>query len=90
MNVEVEVINETMYGLPSYETEDSAGMDLRANITESITLKPLERHLFPTGIKIGLPKGYEAQVRSRSGLALKNGVIVCNSPGTVKLKKVCA
>lgn len=71
--------------LPAYETAQSAGMDLRAAITEgeTITLKPLERTLVPTGLAIALPDGYEAQVRPRSGLAAKNGVTVANSPGTV-------
>jgi len=69
--------------LPSYATADSAGMDLIAAINEAITLKPLERKVIPTGIAIGLPKGYEAQVRPRSGLALKNGITVANAPGTI-------
>ena len=69
--------------MPTYATEQSAGMDLRANIEESIVLKPLERRLIPTGLHIALPKGYEAQVRPRSGLALKKGITVLNSPGTI-------
>ena len=69
--------------LPQYATPQSAGMDLRANIDESVTLQPLERHLFPTGLRISLPEGYEAQVRPRSGLALKHGITVLNSPGTI-------
>lgn len=69
--------------MPQYATPQSAGMDLRANIDESVTLQPLERHLFPTGLRISLPEGYEAQVRPRSGLALKHGITVLNSPGTI-------
>ena len=69
--------------LPQYATEQSAGMDLRANLDAPITLKPMERRLIPTGLHIALPKGYEAQVRPRSGLALKKGITVLNSPGTV-------
>ena len=69
--------------MPQYATEQSAGMDLRANLEEPIVLKPMERRLIPTGLHIALPKGYEAQVRPRSGLALKKGVTVLNSPGTV-------
>ena len=81
--LEVKVINKGHQPLPQYATEQSAGMDLRANITESITLHPLERRLIPTGLHIALPKGYEAQVRPRSGLALKHGLTVLNSPGTI-------
>jgi len=69
--------------MPAYATGLSAGMDLRANLSEPITLKPLQRCLVPTGLFIALPKGYEAQVRPRSGLALKKGVTVLNSPGTI-------
>ena len=69
--------------LPQYATPQSAGMDLRANLEEPITLKPLERRLIPTGLHIALPAGYEAQVRPRSGLALKKGITVLNSPGTI-------
>jgi len=69
--------------LPAYATELSAGMDLRANISEPIVLKPLERRLIPTGIFIALPKGFEAQIRPRSGLALKKGITVLNTPGTI-------
>ena len=69
--------------MPQYATNQSAGMDLRANLDEAITLKPLERHLIPTGLHISLPAGYEAQVRPRSGLALKKGITVLNSPGTI-------
>lgn len=81
--VKIEVINKGRQPLPAYATAQSAGMDLRANIPESITLQPLERHLIPTGLYIALPKGYEAQVRPRSGLALKHGITVLNSPGTI-------
>ena len=69
--------------MPAYATELSAGMDLRANISEPIVLKPLERRLIPTGIFIALPKGFEAQIRPRSGLALKKGITVLNTPGTI-------
>jgi len=69
--------------LPAYATEQSAGMDLRANIGEAVVLHPLERRLIPTGLHIALPPGYEAQVRPRSGLALKHGITVLNSPGTI-------
>jgi dUTP pyrophosphatase len=81
--LEVKIINKSKHGLPEYATELSAGMDLRANLDNSITLKPLERYLVPTGIYLGLPKGYEVQVRPRSGLAIKNGITVLNTPGTV-------
>lgn len=81
--IEVKVINGSNYELPEYATTMSAGLDLRANIAEDITIKPLERCLIPTGLKIGLPEGYEAQIRPRSGLALKHGITVLNSPGTV-------
>lgn len=69
--------------MPAYATEQSAGMDLRANIGEAVVLRPLERRLIPTGLHIALPQGYEAQVRPRSGLALKHGITVLNSPGTI-------
>lgn len=81
--VQVAIINESSNALPEYQTIHSAGMDLRANITESITLLPGERRLIPTGLKIALPDGYEAQVRPRSGLALKYGITCLNSPGTI-------
>ena len=80
---EVTVINRSHHPLPQYATPLSAGMDLRANIDAPITLRPLERHLIPTGLFIALPPGYEAQVRPRSGLALKKGITVLNSPGTI-------
>lgn len=81
--MEVEVVNRSNHDLPNYETELSAGMDLRANIEEDIELKSLERALVPTGLFIALPKGTEAQIRPRSGLAYKHGLTVLNSPGTI-------
>ncbi|MDR9457537.1 MAG: dUTP diphosphatase [Salegentibacter sp.] len=81
--MKVKIINKSMHNLPHYETEASAGMDLRANISESITIKPLERAIVKTGLFMELPVGYEAQVRPRSGLAAKKGITVLNSPGTV-------
>ena len=80
---QIKVINKSKHDLPQYETEQSAGMDIRANINESITLKPLERALIKTGLFIALEKGVEAQVRPRSGLAFKKGITVLNSPGTI-------
>lgn len=79
----IKIINKSHHALPEYATPYSAGMDLRANITESVILKPLERKLIPTGLFIELPKGYEAQIRPRSGLAFKHGLTVLNSPGTI-------
>ncbi|MGV3706920.1 MAG: dUTP diphosphatase [Arcticibacter sp.] len=79
----VKVINNSNNALPAYETALSAGMDIRAYITEDITLKPLQRALIPSGLFIELPQGYEAQIRPRSGLALKHGITVLNSPGTI-------
>ena len=79
----VEIINKGKHEVPSYSTELSAGMDLKANIDESYELKPLERHMFRTGIYLGMPDGYECQVRPRSGLALKYGITVLNTPGTI-------
>lgn len=79
----VKIINKSQHDLPNYETFASAGMDLRANLTEPIELKPLERAIVKTGLFIELPIGYEAQVRPRSGLAAKKGITVLNSPGTV-------
>ena len=81
--MKIKIINKSEHPLPKYATEQSAGADLTANISESVTLRPLERRLIPTGIHIGLPSGYEAQVRPRSGLALKHGVTVLNAPGTI-------
>ncbi|QNM85017.1 dUTP diphosphatase [Polaribacter pectinis] len=79
----VQIINKSKHATPNYETEGAAGMDLRANISEAITLKPLERAIVKTGLFIALPVGFEAQVRPRSGLAAKKGITVLNSPGTV-------
>ncbi|MFY9242338.1 MAG: dUTP diphosphatase [Polaribacter sp.] len=79
----VQIINKSKHATPNYETEGAAGMDLRANIEASITLKPLERAIVKTGLFIALPVGFEAQVRPRSGLAAKKGITVLNSPGTV-------
>ena len=79
----VQIINKSKHATPNYETEGAAGMDLRANIDTSITLKPLERTILKTGLFIALPVGFEAQVRPRSGLAAKKGITVLNSPGTV-------
>lgn len=79
----IKIINKSSNPLPKYETPQSAGMDLRCNLSEPITLQPLERRLFPTGLYIELPAGYEAQVRPRSGLALKKGLTVLNTPGTI-------
>ena len=83
IKMKIQVVNKGHQPLPAYATVQSAGMDLRANIDEPIVLKPLERRLIPTGLYIALPAGYEAQVRPRSGLALKKGITVLNSPGTV-------
>lgn len=81
--MKIKIINNSRHALPSYETLASAGMDLRANISETITLQPMQRILVPTGLFLELPIGYEAQVRSRSGLALKKGISCLNSPGTI-------
>ena len=81
--LEIKVVNKGHQPLPAYATEQSAGMDLRANLAEPIVLKPMERRLIPTGLHIALPAGYEAQVRPRSGLALKKGITVLNTPGTI-------
>lgn len=81
--MEIKVINKGHQPLPEYATPQSAGMDLRANIEAPITLKPMERRLIPTGLYIALPVGYEAQIRPRSGLALKHGITVLNTPGTI-------
>ncbi|MEI8085772.1 MAG: dUTP diphosphatase [Paludibacter sp.] len=79
----VNIVNQSKHPLPEYATSLSAGMDLRANISEAIILKPLERKLVPTGLFIELPAGYEAQIRPRSGLAIKKGITILNSPGTI-------
>lgn len=81
--MQIKIINKSDYALPSYETKGSAGLDLRANIDNPIVLQPLDRALIPTGLFMELPVGYEAQIRPRSGLALKKGITVLNSPGTV-------
>ena len=81
--MKVQIINKSKHPLPAYATEQSAGMDLRANLDMPIVLKPLQRCLVPTGLFMALPKGFEAQVRSRSGLAIKKGISVLNSPGTI-------
>ena len=81
--MKVQIINRGHHPLPQYATEQSAGLDLRANLDSPVELKPLERKLIPTGLYMALPKGYEAQVRPRSGLAIKKGIAVLNSPGTI-------
>ncbi len=81
--MKVRIINRSRHPLPSYATPQSAGLDLRANIDSPVTLRPLERRLIPTGLSISLPDGYEAQVRPRSGLALRHGVTLLNTPGTI-------
>ncbi len=81
--MQIKVINRSKHPLPQYETGQSAGMDLRANLSEPATLQPLERALIPTGLFMALPNGFEAQVRPRSGLAAKNGITVLNTPGTI-------
>ena len=81
--MKINIVNKGHQPLPQYATPQSAGMDLRANLDEPVTLKPLERRLIPTGLHIALPAGYEAQVRPRSGLALKKGITVLNTPGTI-------
>lgn len=81
--MDIKVVNKGHQPLPEYATPQSAGMDLRANVEAPITLKPMERRLIPTGLYIALPVGYEAQIRPRSGLALKHGITVLNTPGTI-------
>lgn len=81
--MKVQIVNRSPYPCPSYATEQSAGMDLKANLKDPVVLQPLERTLVPTGLFIALPQGYEAQVRPRSGLAIKHGITVLNTPGTV-------
>ncbi len=81
--MKIKIINKSSHALPSYETDASAGMDLRANIEKNITLAPMERAIVATGLFVELPLGYEAQVRPRSGLAIKHGISVLNSPGTI-------
>jgi dUTP diphosphatase len=79
----IKVINKSSHPLPSYATKGAAGLDLRASLTEAVTLHPLERKLIPTGLYIELPLGYEAQIRPRSGLSVRHGITVINSPGTI-------
>lgn len=81
--MQVKIVNKSKHSLPEYATALSAGMDLRANIDEPVTLRPLQRSLIPTGIYIQLSEGYEAQIRPRSGLAVKHGISIVNSPGTI-------
>lgn len=81
--INIKIINKGHHPLPAYATSQSAGMDLRANIDKSITIHPMERLLIPTGLFMALPPGFEAQIRPRSGLALKHGITVLNSPGTI-------
>lgn len=81
--VRVKIVNKSHHSLPQYSTSSSAGMDLRANIDTPILLKPMQRVLVPTGLFLALPEGYEAQVRPRSGLAIKHGITVLNTPGTI-------
>lgn len=81
--MEIKIVNKSAHALPAYETQASAGMDLRANLNEPITLKPLQRTLVPTGLFIELPIGFEAQIRPRSGLAIKSGITLLNAPGTI-------
>ena len=81
--MKVKIVNTSGFALPEYQTPQAAGLDIRANITEGITLNPLERALIPTGIFVELPEGYEMQIRPRSGLAAKHGITVLNTPGTI-------
>jgi dUTP pyrophosphatase len=81
--MKIKIVNRSRHSLPDYATIHSAGMDLRANLENPVVLKPLERSLIPTGIYIQLPNGYEAQIRPRSGLAIKHGICIVNAPGTI-------
>ena len=81
--ISIKIVNQSPHTLPEYATDDAAGMDLRASIAESVTLQPLQRSLVPTGLFIELPRGFEAQIRPRSGLAIKNGITCLNTPGTI-------
>lgn len=81
--MKVQIINKSHHPLPAYATTQSAGMDIRANLSKPVELKPLERKLIPTGLYIALPDGYEAQMRPRSGLAIKHGITLLNTPGTI-------
>ena len=82
-DMEIKIINRSGHALPAYQTASSAGVDLRAHLEQTVILEPMQRKLIPTGLYIDLPEGYEAQVRPRSGLALKHGITVLNSPGTI-------
>ena len=82
-NVSIKIINKSKHPTPAYETNASAGMDLRAELKEAVVLKPLDRHIVKTGLYIALPPGFEAQIRPRSGLAAKFGISVLNAPGTI-------
>ncbi|MDR0845850.1 MAG: dUTP diphosphatase [Tannerella sp.] len=81
--MKVKIVNKSHHPLPQYQTPLSAGMDIRANLSEAVEIKPLERKLIPTGIYLALPEGYEAQMRPRSGLAIKHGITLLNTPGTI-------
>jgi dUTP pyrophosphatase len=81
--MKIKIVNKSKHALPEYATALSAGMDLRANLSEAVVLKPMERRIIPTGLFIELPAGYEAQIRPRSGLAIKHGISLVNSPGTI-------
>ena len=81
--MKIKIINKSHHPMPAYATPQSAGMDIRANLTEPVELTPFERKLIPTGLYIALPEGYEAQLRPRSGLALKHGLTLLNTPGTI-------
>ena len=81
--VKILVVNKSSFDLPSYESSLAAGLDLKANLSDKIVISPMERKLIPTGLYIAMPKGYEVQIRPRSGLALKHGITVLNSPGTI-------
>lgn len=83
MYMQVKIVNHSGHALPGYSTPNSAGMDLRANLDQAVTLKPMQRSLIPTGLFMELPEGYEAQIRPRSGLALKKGISIVNTPGTI-------
>ena len=83
ISMKIKIVNRSHHALPQYATALSAGLDLRANLEEDITLQPMERRLVPTGLSIALPEGYEGQVRPRSGLALKHGITLLNTPGTI-------
>ncbi len=81
--MKIKIVNKSHHPLPEYQTQLSAGMDVRANLLEPVELKPMERKLIPTGLYIAVPKGYEAQLRPRSGLAIKHGITLLNTPGTI-------